>query len=454
MSRAKHWLRGIASRTLREGRSLRRLLTELEANERLPLEVLQARQNELLRAHVCRAGRNVPYYRDLFARLGLSPEDIQTVEDLQRLPILEKEDVRGQEERFVDPTVRWTFKATTSGTTGKPLRLFRDYHNVNLENAALWRQRRWAGYDLGQRRATLRGDLIVPGERARPPFWVHLPATRQLLMSSYHMSEAFLPDYLARLRAFRPDAVEAYPSSAYRLAFFMAQHGEEPLGVKGVFTSSETVFDHQLAVIERMLGPVFDYYGTGERSALFCQCEERRYHYAMDYSVVEFMPGRDGMQRVIGTTLHNAAMPFIRYDSGDLVEKDSEPCPCGRTFPTVRSVVGRQDDYVVTPSGRWLGRLNLIFAGVPNVIESQIVQERIDAVRFLILPAPDFGPADRAVLAERARERLGSEVTFTIEEVGTIPRTSRGKYQLVVSHLTPEQTGHPAQPPPDGNAAP
>jgi phenylacetate-CoA ligase len=454
VSRAKYWLRGIASRTLREGRAFRRLLAEMEANERLPLEVLQARQDRLLRAHVCRAARNVPYYRDLFARLGLSPEDIQTVDDLRRLPILEKEEVRGQEERFVDPTVLLKFKATTSGTTGKPLRLFRDYHSVNLESAALWRQRGWAGYGLGQRRATLRGDLIVPGDRARPPFWVHLPATRQLLMSSYHMSDAFLPKYLARLRAFRPAAVEAYPSSAYRLAFFMEQHGEEPLGVKGVFTSSEMVFDHQLDVIRRMLGPVFDYYGTSERSAMFCQCEEGRYHYAMDYSVVEFLPGRDGMRRVLGTTLHNAAMPFLRYDSGDLVEMDSEPCPCGRTFPTVRSIVGRQDDYVVTPSGRWLGRLNLIFAGVPNIIESQIVQERLDAVRILILPAPDFGPADRAVLVEKARKRLGSEVTFTIEEVDTIGRTSRGKYQLVVSHLTPEQTGHPAQPKPDSTVAP
>jgi phenylacetate-CoA ligase len=170
--------------------------------------------------------------------------------------------------------------------------------------------------------------------------------------------------------------------------------------------------------------------------------------------VVEFLPGRDGMRRVLGTTLHNAAMPFLRYDSGDLVEMDSEPCPCGRTFPTVRSIVGRQDDYVVTPSGRWLGRLNLIFAGVPNIVESQIVQERLDAVRILILPAPDFGPADRAVLVEKARKRLGSEVTFTIEEVDTIGRTSRGKYQLVVSHLTPEQTGHPAQPKPDSTVAP
>ena len=68
--------------------------------------------------------------------------------------------------------------------------------------------------------------------------------------------------------------------------------------------------------------------------------------------------------QIVGTTIHNAAMPFLRYATGDFARLSHQPCPCGRAFPVVENIEGRQDDYVITPSGKWIGRLDIPFKGV------------------------------------------------------------------------------------------
>lgn len=429
------WLKGYASRFLRRGLLFHKLLRELEQNEKASPEKIIEYQNKMLRLSVENAYKQVPYYKKLFDRLQIKPQAIKTIEDLQLLPILKKDAVRGHEEKFVSPSVKFKFKAYTSGTTGTPLNLFRDRFSVNLENAAIWRQRRWADFGLNDRRATLRGDLVTPVDGAEPPFWQFNPGENQLLMSSYHLSDKFIPYYLDKLREFQPAAIEAYPSSVYRLARYMQINQEQPIRVKAVFTSSEMLFDYQREVIEQYFGKVFDYYGNAERVAFICMCEFGNYHYAMDYSIVEFIPAEDGLCQIVGTTLHNSAMPFIRYATGDLAQMSHENCPCNRPFPIVKKLEGRRDDYVITPSGKWLGRLDLVFKGVSHLIEGQIIQDHLDFVRVLIVPGTDFTDNDEQILSKKLHERLGSEIKIAIEKVESIPRTKQGKYQLVISKV-------------------
>ena len=436
MNKSLLWLKGYAQRFLRRGRLFHKLLQELEQNEKLSYPELIDYQNQKLRLTVERAYQEVPYYRELFDRLKISPEAIKTVDDLQLLPVLNKSDIRGNEQQFVSSAVKFKYKAYTSGTTGTPLNLFRDHFSINLESAAIWRQRRWAGFRFDHQRETLLGDLVTEIDRTIHPYGQYIPAEKQLLMSSYHLSDEFIPYYLQKLREFQPAAIEAYPSSVYRLARYMQIHQEPPIPVKAVFTSSEMLFDHQREVIEQYFGQVFDFYGDAERVAYIAMCEFGNYHYATDYSIVEFLPTEDlGLCQIVGTTLHNAAMPLLRYATGDLTRLSHQPCPCGRAFPVVESIEGRQDDYVITPSGKWIGRLDLPFKGVSHLVESQIIQEKLDFVRVLIVPSKDFTQNDEEILLKNLRERLGSEIKIIIQKVGAIPRTKRGKYKLVRSKV-------------------
>ena len=436
MSQDFSWLQGYGKSFMRKGSLFRKLLLELEQNERLSSLELANYQNQKLQLTVRRAFNEVPFYKELFERLKLSPEDIKTVNDLQLLPILNKSDIRGNEQQFVSSALTWKFKASTSGTTGTPLKLCRDFFNINFEHANLWRQWRWAGFAFNQRRATLRGSMVTPADSTQPPFWQYIPAEKKLLMSSYHLSDDFIPYYLQKLREFQPLAIEAYPSSIYRLARYMEVHQQQPVQVKAVFTSSETLLDYQREVIEHYFGQVFDHYGQAERTAHITMCEHGNHHYAMDYSIIEFLPTeQDDLYQIVGTTINNAAMPLIRYASGDFVRLSSQSCSCGRAFPVIETIEGRKDDYIVTPSGKWLGRFSIVFRAVPNMIESQIIQEKPDMVRVLIVPANNFTWNDENILLEKLRERLGQEMKIVIQKVDSIPRTKRGKFKVVISKI-------------------
>ena len=434
--------KGYFQKILRRGPLFERLLQELEENERLSYEQLIALQNQKLRSTICHAYQTVPYYRQLFDELAINPKAIQTSEDLKALPVISKTDLRGKEKQFVSNAVFPKFKTATSGTTGTPVSLFRDYYSINFEHASIWRQKRWGKCMFDELTVSIRGDVVVDPDIIKPPFWKYIPSDNMLKMSSYHLSDRLIPYYLEKLRSLNSFVIEAYPSTIYKIARYMQLHQESPIKAKAVFTSCETLLPYQRQVIEEYFGQVFDHYGQSERVAYIAMCEHGNYHYLMDYSLVEFLPtDRDDLYRVVGTTFHNRAMPSIRYDTGDFVkiENPTRSCSCGRVFPLVESIEGRIEDYVITPSGKWIGAIGRALLDVNNLIEAQIIQEKLDLLRVLIVPTENFTVRDEKVLLKNIQQRVGYEMKIIIQKTDAIARTKRGKFQLVVSQLKNEK---------------
>ena len=355
------------------------------------------------------------------------------------LPILNKLRIRGKEDQFVSKSFIWKFKATTSGTTGTSVKLFRDLFSINLEHAFIWRQRYWGKCFPDEPRVSLKGDIIIPVNATEPPFWKYISTDNMLQMSSYHLSDRFIPYYLEKLRNFNASSIEGYSSSIYRLARYMELHQESPINFKAVFTSSETLLPHQREVIEEYFGPILDHYGQAERVAHIAMCELGNYHYLMDYSLIEFLPTQeDDLYKVVGTTFHNRAMPLIRYDTGDFVriKNHHQSCPCGRAFPLVESIEGRKEDYIVTPSGKWIGLMGRVLRNASNLIEVQIIQEKLDLLRVLIVTTENFTDRDEKVLLQNIQQRVGYDVKIIIQKTDAIPRTKRGKLKTTISKVT------------------
>ena len=428
--------------SLRRGSLFIRLLEELEQNERLSHEQLIDYQNQKLRSTICHAYQTVPYYRQLFNKLAINPKAIETIDDLKALPVISKADLRGKEKQFVSNAVLLKFKTATSGTTGTPVNLFRDYYSINFEHASIWRQKRWGKCFFDDLIVSIRGDVVVDPDVTKPPFWKYISSENMLMMSSYHLSDKFIPHYLKKLRSIdSPIIIESFPSTIYRIARYMQLHRELPIKVKAVITSCETLLPHQREVIEEYFGQVFDHYGQSERVAYIARCEHGNYHYVMDYSLVEFLPtDKNGLYRVVGTTFHNRAMPFIRYDTGDFVRIENPACfcSCGRAFPLVESIEGRVEDYVITPSSKWIGAMGRALLNVNNLIEAQIIQEKLDLLRVLIVATESFAAQDEKVLRKNIQQRVGYEMKIVIQKTDAIPRTKRGKFKLVVSLLKDE----------------
>lgn len=410
------------------------MLAEMHARERWSAIELRTHQETRLREMLRICATQVPFYVDLFRRERLDPDRLEPWDLLARVPPLEKTEVRQDPERFRNQSVSRLLlkKAHTSGTTGTPLICWRDFDAINFENAMIWRQRRWAGFTFGDRRVTLRGDLPVPTSRSQPPYWQYDAAERQLAMSSYHLSAHTASDYAAALKAFRPAAVEGYPSSVALLGRLLREAGVDTLPVRAVFTSSETLLDYQREVGTQVFGaPFFDLYGNAERTAAICSCEHQRYHVLPDYAIVEFLEGGE----IVGTPLFNRAFPLLRYRSGDFAVPEPEDaiCPCGRTgFPLVKEIQGRLDAYVVTRDDRLIGRLDHIYKGVEHIAEGQIVQESRTRVVLKVLRDEGYTREDETRLLRHAEQRLGPGTEIAVDYVNSIPRTAKGKFLAVI----------------------
>jgi len=435
---------GRRNRRERFGPEFDRLSRLLEDSERWTREELRAYQESRLRDIVRHAYDTVPYYRDVFDRLRLSPADIRSIEDLAKLPVLTRSELAANAERMVSRTAerRALRSGSTSGTSSSPLTVYWNRSIVLMNNACYMRARRWAGAPFGTRYATISGRSLVPLNRRRPPFWRHNPAWNQVMFSSLHLSEQNLEHYVRALREFDIEALEAYPTSAYILARFLEARNEH-LPLKTVITTGEPLFPEERRVIEERFDTrVFDQYAEAERVVFTCECERHEGHHIFEeYGITEFLDdagapvpaGTPG--RITGTTLHNAAMPLLRYTFGDLGTLSERRCSCGRTLALLEGLTSRDEDILVAPDGRLIPPIMVSWAPriVQGVTDWQLIQERRDELTARFVVDRPLNETDREWLATYFRGRLGPDMRVTIEQVNEIPLSSRGKHRRVVS---------------------
>jgi len=407
-------------------------------------EKLQQYQFEQTKAFLVHAEKHSKYYHDLFDRYGFRPDKMQSFSDFRVLPILNKTTVRNHiKEIFPDNLSsfdpRWSH---TSGTTGQGLQLVESSECFQREWAFRILAYSWASIKLGMKWAYCAGHPVAYSDRQKPPFWVYDYANNWLLLSSYHLTESNLPHYISELQKFKPDLVSGYPSSIYLLAL-ANRHLGSPVRPRAVFTSSETLFDHQRTTIEESFNcKAFNYYGSGEGCAHIVECEKGSFHLKLEYSYVEFLdndsnPVKAGSEgRVVGTAFGNYAMPLVRYDIGDVVVlSPKKTCECGRGGILLDKVVGRVEDYILTPDGRYVGRLDHLFKDAVNVKMAQIVQDSVEEIVIRIVKEPTYTTKEEQCILDEARLRLGKDIDIHFEYVDDIPRTKSGKFRFIVSNI-------------------
>ena len=135
------------------------------------------------------------------------------------------------------------------------------------------------------------------------------------------------------------------------------------------------------------------------------------------------------------TGFANDATPLIRYRIGDVGTRSKQPCACGRPGDVFLDVDGRVEDYVVTPDGRWIGRLDHIFKEQTDIAEAQILQDEADAIEVRLIRQPSFSDDSEAKLLREIRSRLGNDIRVDLNFVDEIPREANGKFRAVKSRV-------------------
>lgn len=399
-------------------------------------------QLKLLKRLIAHCYATVPYYRQLMNERGIRIEDINSLGDIKLFPILTKKEVLQAGRALVSSRYpRWMLRTGyTGGTTGTPLALPRNLFSVENEHAFVRRQWDWAGIGLRDRCAYLTGRLIAKPDQT-DNLYGYDPVMKELILSTYHLSPERALSYAQVIKEYKVKAIIGYPSAVHLLARTCLDAGIE-IKLTSALTSSETLTESMRQTIAKAFDcNVFDFYGSAERVCYIHTCERDHYHVIPEYGLTEFIPlteSDNSTCRVISTGFWSTAMPLIRYDTGDIVTGSNETCSCGRVFPVIKSIVGRQGDVIKTPSGREFGAaiLTHLLYGINNILESQIIQDSICHITIQYVPGKLFSKKDFEAFRNLLQKHLLSELKFDFKQVSAVRRTNNGKIKPVVSLIS------------------
>lgn len=431
----------------RYGKAFRKIAQELEKTQYFSIGQIHDYQQLRTQSIIKHAYANVPYYRELFDKIKIKPEDIRSKHDMQLIPVLTKDDIRRNTDKLISTQHKKNklVHGHTSGTTGSPLDVYWDRNVCMVTNAVDWRQKSWGGINYRDRIALLLGRMIVPAKRNTPPFWRMNYVHNQLWMSAFHMNEKNLEHYVDKLSTYQPAAIEGYPSTVYILARHIVSKGQV-LPVRAVFTSSETLYPFQRETIERAFNcRIFDYYGMAERVVFATECQAHSgRHLNFEYGMTEIVDpdgvgvadGENGI--LVSTSLQNYGMPLIRYKTSDVSNIQTSICKCGRQMPLLSEVTTKAEDIVTRPDGTMISPSILThpFKPMHNIEESQIIQEDLSHITIKIVKRAGYSDNDSRILLEKFQERVGKDIIVSLDFVDSIPRTKSGKFRWVISKVS------------------
>lgn len=406
-------------------------------------ESLHRRQLANLRRLLAHAAGQTPYYRRLFDDAGFDPERLDDVSQLGGLPLLTKSLIREHLDDMLARNVPRSrlLEASTGGSTGRPLRFYRDLECLGRRKGQEYFFDRWMGYDIGDKVALFVARAHTPpgmgGVKARLR---RATGSRMLAFDPYDTSEAALEAFYRRYRTFRPKVIKSFPNSLYVFARFLDARGYDPGPVTAVSCTGETLYDYQRRLFERVFGcRVFEKYGTFEHGVICCECAEHRgQHIFTDGLCLEVL--RDGRPAgpgavgdIVVTDLFNYGMPFIRYRIGDKGVLSDRRCPCGCRLPLLERVLGRDRDLLLASGG--LAKPGYLFVEVFNKNhvpgQFQVIQRVPELVEIRMVRDPQFTAEHRRTVLEAFAGLLGGEVEVRLVEVPEISREASGKYAYV-----------------------
>jgi phenylacetate-CoA ligase len=429
-----------------------------------PPAAIERAQRRRLRSIVRYAYRHVPYYRETMDDLGLRPDDIRTVADLERLPLIDRAQLQRDPLRFTSrarPLDRY-FKTQTGGSSGAPVTIFRDPLSLR-------------GVAHNERAAAVARKLVGKGRRLRvlnitspasPSVRVRAAVNgRILLPTSLRMQRRQLSlldtpaEALATINEFQPQLVTSYGSYLEALFLHVHHSGAEFHRPEVVVYSADALSDPARRLIQSMGVEVLAVYSSVEASAAGFECEAHQGMHLncdlyplriVDEAGEELPDGVTG--QVVASNLVNRGTVLLNYRLGDVASKLQRSCPCGRSLPLLSFLEGRVGDWIVTRSGERMHPQGIrsLFTKEEEVWRYQVEQRTLShfAVKLVAPPRCDRQRLEMR-LAGKFVERLGEGTTIEVSFVEDLPRTRRGKVRTVVGL----SGGHSVEAPPEPAAS-
>ena len=384
---------------------------------------------------------NVKYYRELFEQTNLSLNQINTVDDIVKLPVTTKHDLRGRYWEFLPQVLPECRVSRTSGSTGVPVCILSDKNSRLNNSAATIRSRRAMGLPfIGHPILTLLKRETDP--ILKPPHWTYLQGIHKTHYINPYIDSEESRTYANRvLRQLKQPAVIAITPAIRVFAEKIKSGFFNSIKPCCVSSGGESLTKQNRVLMETVFGTIVtDNYACNEAGEVAWQCHQAKgYHINTDNVVLEILkngepvgPGETG--EVVITNLNRYAMPILRYANGDLARLSKEVCPCGCKLPMLAEIIGRSGQDMCFPNGKTVPWNVLKSAMNHNQIRQfQIVQNPNASVTIKYIPESQAGISElEALFSQRFKCLLPSSTQITFEIVSHIPQASSGKSKLVI----------------------
>lgn len=402
-------------------------------------EKLECYRDERISKFVKYCYKHVPYYTNLFNKLGINYNKIKEISDISdTLPVLTKNTIKENFSDFIPINIEIgkTINQHTSGTTGSGLIFPMTIEALQEQHAVYWRARANFGIDRKMLNGSFGGRLVVPSKQNRPPFWRSNHFGNQILFSGYHINNKTIKYYVEELNKNEIKWLHGYPSILSLIASSMLENSLKlEYNVDLITVGSENLTNYQSILIQDVFGTKpKQYYGTAEATGGAFECECGNLHIDEEYAAMELCSIGNNQFKILGTSFSNYAMPLIRYDTNDIVTVNQEPCQCGRKSRTIKNIDGRDEDYITLKNGTKIGRIDHIFKDIVGIREAQIRQYVEGEIEILIVKNKYYSTSQQRLLEQNINKYLG-QIDFIIKYVDTIRKTKSGKLRFVISEV-------------------
>lgn len=425
---------GVYLSRVRYGKYYKRMLKVLEGVDEKNVNTVKKLQNKRFLNFFHYAVNNSPFYQEFYKDVDLSK--VRSVNDLGVLPIVEKETLRSHISEVYTIDKKDAIVSHTGGTTGKSLEVLYTKRDLQERMAYLHFWEKSHGVHEGDRRASFNGRQFVSRNQEKKIFWRYNYIRKQMLYSTFNLTDENLPYYIDSLNQFKPQVVNGFVSAIFEIANYINKnHIRMEFKPKVVFTTSETLLPYQRKAIQDAFRcPVRDQYASSEGAPLITECKCGKLHYNLYTGVIESLDTETGTEMLV-TGFNTHGTPLIRYRIGDMWETSEESCECGSAYPVIKSIEGRKVDYLVS---KQYGKISLshladVIKGLPNsIINMQFIQKDLSKIVVkIVVDQQKFTEHDKTSIINEMEYRFGSDMEFETQIVDKIDREKSGKYSLI-----------------------
>lgn len=436
-------IKGYLNKRKRFNKDFQRFLTEHISLWDADLHLIKSYQKNKLSMLLSEAFKYSKWYASIMKQNGITLIDIESnpYEVLKKMPLLQKDDRKKNVDLIVNSNRKTAMLNHTSGTSGTPMVDYLDLESLN-QSFAIWKRfHKVIGINPNSKQVRLSGNLIINPKKKNRPFWVYNHFDKQLLMSTYHLTDTNISSYITKLNKFKPILIDGYPSAIYIISRFIIKNNMA-LNFKpdAIAVTAETLYDYQKDTIEKAFNcKVFNQYASSEGSPFITECINGNLHLNTDSGVFEFInmeghPANPGdIAKLVVTSFINYKTPLIRYNIGDtvLLASRNKTCNCKCNMPIIEKIIGREDDILWSEEKGFVGRMDTAYKGLVGIKESQLIQESTKKVVINMVVDNDFSDKVQNKLVKNLKERLGENINYNINIVENIPLGANGKIDAV-----------------------